>query len=324
MRQVISRCGLAFFVLCLALLTAQAQDYPTKPIRIIVPVPPGGGVDVAARIFSQKLGDILGQQIAIEYRPGASGMVGAQTVARSAPDGYTLLFYADDLLTIPSLLPHADIDTNKELLPITTVSSNPLLVVASANAPFSTVKEMLDTAKASPSGLAYAVPGQASMNNVIAQWIAVAAHVKLLPVPYRGGPEAVLGIASGDVQLGILSAPAVYPALVNAGKIKVIALSGSRRPAFLPSSWPTLAESGLPIDVSLGLGIFGPVGMPAAVVARIDRAMKEVLEDDTVRKRMNDAGISPEYIGQAAFAARIRTEASQYSEIIRLTGIRSD
>ena len=322
MRQAISKCGLAFAALGLALIAAQAQDYPTKPIRMIVAAPPGGGLDVAARLVGQKLGDLLGQQIVVEYRPGASGVIGAQAVARAAPDGYTLLFFTDDLFTIPSLLPQMDFDPNKDFLPVTTISSNPLVVAAYANAPFSNVKELLDAAKASPNGLAYAVPNQGSVNHVIGKLIAAAAHVQLLPVPYRGGTEAVLGIASGDVPLGIVSASSVYPGFVNAGKIKVIALTGERRPSFLPSSWSTLAENGLPIDVTLSVGLFAPTGTPDAIVSRLDQAVGPVLQDDSVRKRMNDAGLSPEHLGQAAFAERIRIAAARYGLIIRQTETR--
>ena len=197
---------------------------------------------MVARIFQQKLGDILGQQIVIENRPGASGAVGAQLVAKADPDGYTLLFCAGDFITIPQLMPQMTFSPMKELVPIAMVTSNPMVLVASGNAPFSDLKGFLEAAKANPNGLAYATPGQGTVNNVVGQWIAVSAHIKLLHVAYRSGPAAVEGIAAGDVPLGIVQPPAVYPGLVNAGKIKVIALTGAQRPDFLPSTWPTFAE----------------------------------------------------------------------------------
>jgi tripartite-type tricarboxylate transporter receptor subunit TctC len=289
---------------------------------MIVPFLPGGGIDLAARIVGQKLGDILGQQIAIENRGGASGTIGAEAAARAAPDGYTIVFTDSDLVTIPSLLPRMNFDPDKDLLPITMVTSNPLIIVASASAPFSNVKELLDAAKTSPTALAYGTPGTATINRVVGEWIAVAAHIKLLNIPYMGGSELANAIAADEVPLGIVSPAAVYPGLVDAGKIKVIAQTGTQRASFLPSSWPTLAESALPINATLWLGLFAPAGTPDAIVSRLDQAMGQILQDDFVRKRMNNFGIGPEHIAKAAFAERIRADRTRYEEIIRQTGVR--
>jgi len=216
---------------------------------MILPTAPGGTADIAIRIMQQKLGDILGQEVTVEYRSGASGMIGAEAVAKAAPDGYTLLLYTDNFLTIPSFLPKMTFDADKELAPVTTVGNIPMVVAANANAPFSTMKELINAANASPNGLTYGVTGLASANYLVGAWIALATHIKLVPVSYRGGSEAVAGIMAGDIPLGIVGLAAIYPAFTDAGKIKVIALTGERRPSFVPSSWPTLAESGLPILV---------------------------------------------------------------------------
>lgn len=313
-------------ILALALLpaihAARADDYPTKAIRLIVPFPPGGGIDVAARIFQEKLGSILGQQIIIENRPGASGAVGAQFVSKAEPDGYTLLFCAGDFITIPQLMPQMTFSPAKELLPVAMVTNSPMILVASGSAPFSDVKGFLAAAKASPNGLSYATPGQGTVNNVIGQWIAVSAHIKMLQIAYRGGPAAAAGIAAGEVPVGIVQPPAVYPGLVDAGKIKVIALTGAKRPDFVPASWPTLAENGLPIDATLWLGMFAPLKTPEAIVARIDRAISQIVQDPDIRKRMNDAGINPEHIGPAAFAEKIRSDTARYDAIIQQAGMR--
>jgi tripartite-type tricarboxylate transporter receptor subunit TctC len=300
---------------------AHADDYPTRAIRVIVPYPAGGGIDVVARIFQEKLGDILGQQIVVENRSGASGAVGAQFVAKADPDGYTLLFCAGDFITIPQLMPQMTFSPMKELLPVAMVTSSPMILVASGNATFGDIKGFLEAAKASPNGLAYATPGQGTVNNVVGQWIAVSAHVKLLHVAYRSGPAAAEGIAAGDVPLGIVQPPAVYPGLVEAGKIKVIALTGTQRPDFLPSTWPTLAENGLPIDATLWLGVFAPLGTPDRIVARVDQAISRIVQDDGIRKRMNDTGISPQHMEPAAFSERIRSDAARYSAIILQAGM---
>lgn len=316
-----SRAALTALALAFLFSPARADDYPSKPIRLIVPYAAGGGVDVVARMFQVRLGDILGQQIIVESRSGASGAVGAQIVAKSEPDGYTLLFCASDFITLPQLMPQMTFDPMKELLPVAMVTNSPMALVASADAPFNDVKGFLDVARASPKGLSYATPGQATVNNVIGQWIAVSANIKMLHIAYRSGLAAAEGVAAGDVPLGIVQPVAVYPGLVGAGKIKIIALTGATRPNFVPASWPTLAESGLPIDANLWLGLFAPVGTPDAVVARLNQAIAAIAQDPDIRKRMNDSGINPEHVGPAPFAEKIRGEAARYDAIIRQAGI---
>jgi tripartite-type tricarboxylate transporter receptor subunit TctC len=312
---------IALLTLILGLNLAHADDYPTKTIRMVVPYPAGGGIDVVARIFQQKLGDILGQQIVIENRPGASGVVGAQFVAKAEPDGYTLLFCPGDFITIPQLMPQMTFSPMKELAPVAMVASSPMVLVASGNAPFSDIEGFLKAAKANPNGLAYATPGQGTVNNVIGQWIAVLAHIKMLNVAYRSGPAAGEGVAAGDVPVGIVQPPAVYPGLVDAGKIKVIALTGAQRPDFLPAAWRTLAESGLPVDSTIWIGVFAPLGTPDAIIARLDQAVAQLVQDAGIRKRMNDTGINPHHVGPTAFAEQIRSDVARYDTIIRQTGM---
>jgi tripartite-type tricarboxylate transporter receptor subunit TctC len=316
-----SRWLIAVLSLSLGPSIAGADDYPAKAIRMIVPYPAGGGIDVVARIFQQKLGDILGQQIVIENRPGASGAVGAQVVAKADPDGYTLLFCAGDFITIPRLMPQMTFSPVKELAPVAMVTSSPMVLVAGDDAPFSDIKGFLEAAKAKPDGLAYATPGQGTVNNVVGQWIAVSAHIKMLNIAYRSGPAAAEGVAAGDVPIGIVQPPAVYPGLVDAGKIKVIALTGARRPDFLPPRWKTLTESGLPIDSTIWLGMFAPLGTPDTIVIRVDQAASQIVQDANIRRRMNDTGINPQHIGTAAFAELIRSDAARYDAIIQQAGM---
>jgi tripartite-type tricarboxylate transporter receptor subunit TctC len=329
MRPIVVTClraltALAALALVSATDIAHANGYPSKAIRMVVPYPAGGGIDFVARIIQDKLAAILGQQIVIENRPGASGAVGAQIVANAEPDGYTLLFCAGDFITIPQLMPQMTFSPIKDLLPIAMATNSPMVLVASGNAPFSDVKGVLDAARANPNGLSYGTPGQGTINNVVGQWIAVSAHIKMLQVAYRGGPAAAEGVAAGEVPLGIVQPPAVYPGFVDAGKIKIIALTGAERPDFVPASWPTLAESGLPIDATLWLGLFAPLQTPSDVVARLDQAVSQVLEDANIRRRLNDTGINPEHIGPAAFAQRIRDDAARYDAIIRQAGMHFD
>lgn len=321
MRKAVVSFGLAVVALLAAATLAQAQTYPSRPIRMIVGFPPGGVVDVAARIFGDKLGSLLGQQVFVENRPGASGTLAAGMAVKAAPDGYTLFLCPGDLITLAALKPHMDFDPGSQLQPVSMISSNPLVVVANANAPFSTIKEMLDAARASPRALEYASPGPGTENHVVGEWIASAAGIKLLHVPYSGGAAAGNGVAAGFVPLGIFSPPVVYPALIDAGKVKVLALTGKDHPPFLPSSWPTLIESGVPVDSTNWLGVFAPPSTPDEIVTRLDAALAVIVQDAAVRKRMHDFGMAPRHLGTAAFAAFIRADAANYARIIRETGI---
>jgi tripartite-type tricarboxylate transporter receptor subunit TctC len=311
----------ALVVLGLSPIAAQAEEYPDRSIRIIVSQTPGGVVDVSARIVGEKLGNILGRQIVIESRPGASGMVAASVVAKAPADGYTLLFCSGDVITLASLKPHVDVDVGARLIPIVMANGNPLLVVANAKAPFSDMRQMVETAKASAHPLEYGTPGQGGINDILGQWIAVAAHIKLQQIPYQGGAQAATEVAAGEIPLGILSPPPVYPALIDAGKIKVLAISGKDHPPYLPATWPTLIESGLPINLLSWQGLFAPVGTPDAIVSRLDDAVRQTLQDESIAKRMHVFGTAPEYMPRAAFAERVRADAARYAKIIQQAGI---
>ena len=318
-----ARSMLGPLVLVLLLLAgpASAQNYPSKPIRMIVPYPAGGVADVSARIVAQKLGETLGQQVVIENRAGASGTLGANAVAKAAPDGYTLLLSPGDFVTMPTLLPPMTFDPDKDLVPITMVSRNPLLLVANTGAAFSNVKELLAAAKANPGNIAYSTPGNGTINQLAGEWFAIEGGVKFLHVPYRGGVASANGVAAGDVPFGVVS-PSSGAALVDAGKVKVIALTGAERPSFAPAEWPTLAENGLPVDVVLWNGLFAPAGTPPAIVDKLDQEVGRILRDEGVRKLLNAAGIEASAVSQAAFVELIHNEAARYTRIIEKTGIR--
>jgi len=320
MRKAAVAFGLAVVALLAPATLAQAQTFPNRPIRMIVGFPPGGVVDVAARIVGDRLGSLLGQQVFVDNRPGASGTLATGLAVKAAPDGYTLFLTPGDLITLAALKPHMDFEPT-QLQPVAMISSNPLVVVANAQTPFNSIKEMVDAARASPRALEYATPGPGTENHVVGEWIATAAHIKLLHVPYSGGAAAGNGVAAGFVPLGIFSPPVVYPALIDAGKVKVLALTGKDHPPFLPASWPTLIESGVPIDCTNWLGVFAPPLTPDEIVTRIDAALATAVQEMTVRKRMNDFGMAPKHIGTAAFTTFIRADSATYAGIIRETGI---
>jgi tripartite-type tricarboxylate transporter receptor subunit TctC len=323
MRHAIVKLTLAALVLCLPLLaaSASAQGYPNRPVRFIVPFPAGGVADGVARVFGQKLGELLGQQVVIENRPGASGTIGVGEAVRAPADGYTLLLTTGDFITTPSLMPAMNFDPGKDLVPITMVATAPLLLVANSNAPFGTIKELFAAAKSNPGKIAYSSPGNGTINHLAGEWLAIEGGVKLLHVPYRGGAPAATGVAAGDVALGVVTPSSGIP-LIDAGKVKVLALMSQQRPSFAPAGWPTMADNALPIDAALWVGLFAPAATSPAIVSRLNDAAGRVLQDAAVRDRLHALGTEPSPISQAAFVESIRNTAARYTRIIEQTGVR--
>jgi tripartite-type tricarboxylate transporter receptor subunit TctC len=324
MQKMIAKLVLASLtsVSLLALLpfAAQAQSYPTRPVRVLVPFPAGGVTDVTARLIAQKLGEAFGQQMVIENRTGASGTIGADAAAKSPPDGYTLLITTGDFITTPSLMPKMAFDPYKDLTPVSMIATAPLLLGAHVGGPIASVADLIAQAKANPGKIAYSSPGNGTINQLAVEWLAIEAGLKLLHVPYRGGAPAATGVAAGDVPIGALT-PSSAQALIEAGKIKPLALMTRQRPSFAPD-WPTLADSGLQVDAALWVGLFAPAGTPAPIVARLEAEVARILKDEAVRKRLNALGTEASSLGQVAFVERIRVDADRYSKIIQQTRVK--
>jgi tripartite-type tricarboxylate transporter receptor subunit TctC len=299
---------------------AQAQSYPNKPIRLICPFPPGGVADVTARVIGQKLSEALGQPVLVENRTGASGTIGPDLVAKSSPDGYTLLMTTGDFITTPTLMPPMAFDPRKDLIPVTMVATAPLLLVGNADAGFNTVKDLLTAAKASPGKIAYSSPGNGTINQLAVEWLAIEGGLKLLHVPYRGGAPAAIAVVNGEVQIGAVTPSSGMPH-VQSGKAKIIALMTKQRPSFAPD-WPTLAENGIDVDAALWVGLFAPAGTPPSIVSKLDAEVLRLLQDEAVRKRLNSVGTEANPLSQAAFVERIARDAERYLKIIQQTGIR--
>ena len=312
-------------ILLLAVLTfaapALAQTYPTRSIRFIVPFPAGGVADVTARLIGQRLGETLGQTIVIENRPGASGTLGVDAATKAAPDGYTLLFTTGDFITTPTLMPRVSFDPHRDLIPITQVATAPLLLGAHAAGPIGTVKDLIAQAKANPSKIAYSSPGNGTINQLAVEWLAIEAGVKFLHVPYRGGTPAATAVAAGDVPIGAVT-PSSGQSLIDAGKVKVLALMTKQRPAFASATWLTLSEQGFAVDAALWVALFAPAGTPQPIVDRLDQEVLRIVQNPDVRKRLNALGTEGSGISQKAFVDRIRTDAARYLEIINRTGIK--
>jgi tripartite-type tricarboxylate transporter receptor subunit TctC len=300
---------------------ARAQSYPDRPIRAIVPFPAGGVADAVARIVGQKLGDRLGRSIVIENRTGASGTLGAAIVAKSPPDGYTLLVTTGDFMTMTPIMPPLSFDPYKELIPITMLAAAPAILIANSNSGMNSVRDIVEAARARPGTLAYSSPGVGTTNQLAMEGLAIAAGIKLLHVPYRGGAPAATAVAAGDVPIGCVT-PSSGEGLIQSGKVKVIALMTKQRPSFAPD-WPTLADAGMDIDAALWVGLFAPAGTPAPIVNRLDAEAIGVLRSAEMQKQLAAIGTDSSPISQAAFAQRIKADAARYAVVIEKTGLRA-
>jgi tripartite-type tricarboxylate transporter receptor subunit TctC len=304
----------------LSVAPAQAQTYPSRNIRVIVPFPAGGITDIGARFVSQKLGEALGQPTVIENRPGASGTLGVDTVTKAPPDGYTILITTGDFTTVPSLMPATTYDPYKDLIPVTRIATAPLLLLTHPASGLGSVQDVIAKAKAEPGTLTFSSPGHGTINQLAAEWFALEAGIRLLHVPYRGGAGLANGLAAGDTALGVTTLTSVK-GLVDDGKIRVLAQLVRERAAFL-QQWPTMTDIGLNVDAGLTLGLYVPASTPAAIVARLDAEMLQILKDEALRKRFNDLGMEISPVSQAALAERIRSEAARYKTIIEQTGVK--
>lgn len=300
--------------------SAQAQSWPSRPIKAVVPFPAGGVADIGARLVGQKLSEALGQPVVIENRAGASGTLGVDAVTKSPPDGYTILMTTGDFTTVPSLMPATNYDPFKDLIPVTRTAVAPLLLLANPAAGFSSVKDLIAKAKAEPGKITFGSPGTGTINQIAVEWLALEAGIQLLHVPYRGGAAMANSLAAGDIALGVTTQSSVQ-GLIDAGKIKVLAILGPERPSFLRDA-PTMAESGLNVDAGLNIGVYVPAGTPEAIVERIDTEVLRILKDEGLRKRFNELGMEITPISRAALAERIRSEADRYKTVIEKTGVK--
>jgi tripartite-type tricarboxylate transporter receptor subunit TctC len=316
-----SRTILALVTL-LASLAAFGQSYPTKPIRLIVPFAAGGGNDNVARLVGKHLSDSLGQQLVIDNRPGAGGVLGAELAAKSAPDGYTLFLGGVGSHAInPNLNEHLPYDPIKDFVPIVLLASAPLILVVHPSVPAGSIREFSALARSKPGRLNYASNGNGSSSHLAAVMFEAMAGVKMVHVPYKGLSPALTDLLSDRVQLMFSSVVAIQPH-VKAGKLRGLAMTGSKRLSSIPEL-PTLAESGLPgYEASSWYGVLAPAGTPKEVVARLNAEMVKALDQPEVRNSLLAEGAEPIGGTPEQFAAHIRSEKERLGKLIREAKIR--
>jgi tripartite-type tricarboxylate transporter receptor subunit TctC len=302
---------------------AEAADYPTRPIMVIVPYPAGGGNDVIARLVAAKMSASLGQQIVIENRGGAGSTIGTRDVARSAPDGYTLLIATSSLGINPSLYPDVAYDPKKDFAPIGLIATSPNLVLVHPSVPAHSIAELIALAKQQPGKLDFASTGTGTSTHLAAALFATMADVKLTAVPYKGVAPALIDLLGGQVALMFCPMASVV-GQVREGNLRALAVTGAKRSALFPEL-PTVAEAGLPgYTAELHYGLVAPAGTPPAVIAKLNTALNTALADDDVRHRLAADGTETLPGTPEAYGADIASEEAKWSAIIEKSGVTAE
>ena len=323
MNTLIRRAWLALAAMAVA-AAASAQPFPSKPIRIIVPYPPGGTSDILARSVGQKMGEAFGQPVVVENKPGATGNIGADFVAKSPADGYTLLLADIGSLAIaPSVVATLPFDPVKDFAPVVMVAYSPHLLVVHPSVPAKDVKELIVLAKAKPDSLNFAVSGLGGANHLAGIDFAQRAGIKWTYIPYKGGSQALTDMVGGQAQVMFNGMLATYP-FVKDGKLKALAISSAKRFAAAPDV-PTVAESGLAgFETGSWQGIVAPAGTPPEVVRKLHAATMAILSTPEMKERLDKAGAEVRAMSPEQFGDFIRGERDRWAKVVKESGARFD
>jgi tripartite-type tricarboxylate transporter receptor subunit TctC len=305
-------------------LGAAAQEYPSKPIRLLIPFPPGGGTDFVSRVVATSLSESLKWQVVPENRPGASGNLAIAQAAQSAPDGYTIVMGQSDNMSLgPYLYANVGYDTIKSFTPIIQVSESPLALVtnaAGAQPRLANMSDLISKGKGA-TGISWATAGNGSMGHMFGEQFKSAAAIKLLQVPYKGAAPALADVMGSQVDVAIMSVPSVL-SLVKGGKLTAVAVTTPKRSTMLPAV-PTLDEAGVKgVDAGIWLGLFAPVGTPPAIVARLNAEINKVLQLPEVREKIINGGAIPVGGSSDEFASMLRTDYAKWGKIVKESGVK--
>ncbi len=313
--------GALFTIVCIS--GSLAQTYPSRTITIVVPFPAGGIVDAAARLLQPELEKALGQTVVVENRAGAAGVVGTGAVAKSEPDGHTLLIVTSSHTTTPVINSKVPYDTARDLAPIAIFASDPLLFVVGKNVAAKTLPEFVALAKADPGKFSYATPGYGSGAHFVTELLNQRAGIKMLHVPYRGGAPAVMAMVTGDVQFSALSGQVSLPQ-IEAGNVRAIAVGGLQRHPALPDV-ATVAESGYPgFEAVQWIGMLAPRGTPKTIIDRLNQVIAKALRDPEVAARFSSQHMTPVATTPEEFQATIERELKQWRDVAQAAGIKAE
>ena len=311
------------FLLCLLAATASAQTYPSRPIRILVPIPPGGAPDIAARVIGDKLSQQMGQPVVVENKPGSNGNIAGEALAHAAADGYTLGLIADSQLVVnPHLYKNMPFDPLKDLVPIATIAQHEFVLTINPNLPVKTFPEFIEYARAANPPLAYASGGNGSQHHLMMEMLKQRAGITMTHVPYRGGSPATAATVSGET--AAMWAGSSNAAQIKTGRLRAIAVSSAKRSPEHPDL-PAIAEFYPGYDNAIWLGMFGPAGLPEPILERLRGEIAKALEAPEVRKRLNGAGgLEAFTLSPAQFGELIRGDYEKYGKIVKDLGLKID
>jgi tripartite-type tricarboxylate transporter receptor subunit TctC len=303
--------------------TSSGQAYPVKPVRIVVPYAPGGGVDIVARAVGQELTKRLGQTILVENRTGAGGNVGSEFVAKATPDGYTLLMASPANTINPSLYTRMPYDPSRDLVPVALIGSVPTVLIANKSLPVQNVKELVALARAQPGALIYGSGGSGTTEHLAGEMFKGAARVNMLHVPYKGGAQVMTDLLGGQIALMFVNQLAALPN-VNAGKLKALAVASAERSTALPNV-QTFAEAGYPdLKISVWWGVMGPSAMPKDIVAHLNREIVAALSSAEMKERLQAMSAKPIGGTPEEFAKFFADETTRWARVVKASGARVD
>ena len=305
--------------LALAAAHAHAQNYPAKPVRVLVGFPPGAGVDITTRLVTPKLAEALGQQFVVDNRAGAAGNIAAELAAKTPPDGYTLLFGSASLAMSQSLYKNLNYNLERDFEPVGLVASAPFILVVHPSVPVKSVKELVALAKSRPGQLSFASTGNGSTPHLTMEMFKTQAGISLVHVPYKGTPQAVLDVMSGQVPVMFANTLSVLP-LTRGGRLRALGISGAKRSTAAPEI-PTIAEAGMKgFEASTWFGIFSPAGTPPAILQRLSTEIVRIVQQPDMKERLLAQGADPIGMPAEEFRAYVKAELTKWSKVVQASG----
>ena len=306
-----------------SITAANAQIYPSRPVKLVVGFTPGGGADINARLLAPKLTEYLGQPFLVDNKPGAGTNIANEYVAKSPPDGYTLLVTTPSLLINMSLYAKLPFDAARDFIPVSVIAESPNVLVVPAIHPVKSVKELIAQARAAPGKLNFSSAGVGTTQHLAAELLKLRTKTFMVHIPYRGSAPSLAALIAGEVDLSFANIPAIHPHIVS-GRLRALAIAGPRRDAQLPDV-PTMKEAGVSgVETVVWYGVFAPAGTPRDIVQTLAAAVQRAARDAGTRKRLIEQGADPVGSTPEEFAKLMREELARWSEVVRVSGARAD
>ncbi len=322
-RRRFAACGSAALLGVVLAAPVAAQDYPSRTVRIIVPFAPGGSADVYGRFIAQKLQEATGQNFVIDNRPGGGSVIGTDAVAKSAPDGYTLLLMSNTHTVNESLIPNKPFVLMRDFVPVAPINEADLVLVTKAGLPFNTLAELIKAAKARPDGMSYASSGPGTPYHMAGELFKAMAGVAIVHVPYKGSAGARTDVMGGQLEMMFDAIPTMSEQ-IKSGRVKALATTGKTRSAVLPDV-PTMAEAGVPgYEATIWLGLMAPKGTPAAVVHKLNAELAKITANPDTRRAWALQGTTPMTMGTDEFTKYLNDDIAKWARVVKISGAKVD